>query len=164
MSQATLTRKPGRRALFGAGEGEVEEKEAPTTVAGGERTEEQLRDLLEAMEAVRKGDLTKKLTTRREGIWGELADAYNDTVEFLSIFGAEVTRVAKEVGTEGKLGVQASVPGVAGIWKDLTDNVNTMAGRKDSGSLDTSFAECGKPWDRISAGKKRAGKAGGGQN
>jgi HAMP domain-containing protein len=84
------------------------------------------------LEAVRKGDLTQKIKTRREDIFGELADCYNGMVEILNLFGSEVTRVAKEVGTQGKLGGQAIVPGVAGTWKELTDNVNTLAGNLTS--------------------------------
>lgn len=119
-------RRPARKALFGseAGSG-VAVAEKGSVV--GEGTEQQLRDLLEAMEAVRKGDLTQKLKTRREDIFGDLAESYNGMVDLLNRFGNEVTRVAKEVGTEGKLGGQAKVEGVAGTWKDLTDNVNTMA-------------------------------------
>ena len=91
------------------------------------RFNEQLREILEALEAVRRGDLTRTLRRQGEDIFGEIADSYNSMVELLNSFGGEVTRVAKEVGTEGKLGAQAEVPGVAGTWKDLTDNVNTMA-------------------------------------
>lgn len=77
---------------------------------------------------MRKGDLTRKLKSRREDIFGDLAESYNGMVDLLNRFGSEVTRVAKEVGTEGKLGGQAKVEGVSGTWKDLTDNVNTLAG------------------------------------
>ena len=93
----------------------------------GEGAQRQLRELLEAMEAVRKGDLTRRLRKEREDIFGELTVSYNGMVDLLDNFGGEVTRVAREVGTEGKLGAQAEVAGVAGTWKDLTDNVNTMA-------------------------------------
>ena len=110
-----LNRKPRRENLFGGGERFSEE------------AERQLGELLEALEAVRKGDLTKKLKSKRGDIFGELAESYNSMVDLLNGFGIEVTRVAREVGTEGKLGGQAEVPGVAGLWKDLTDNVNTMA-------------------------------------
>ena len=119
-------RKPAKKALFGDERGAgaaVTER----GVGAAEGTEQQLRDLLEAMEAVRKGDLTKKLKSRREDIFGDLAESYNGMVDLLNRFGGEVTRVAKEVGTEGKLGGQGKVEGVAGIWKDLTDSVNTMA-------------------------------------
>ncbi len=92
-----------------------------------DKSEQRLRDLLDALEAVRRGDLTKKLKSRGEDIFGELADSYNSMVDLLTGFSSEVTRVAKEVGSEGKLGGQAVVSGVAGTWKDLTDNVNAMA-------------------------------------
>lgn len=80
----------------------------------GEGAEKQLRELLEAMEAVRKGDLTRRLRKEREDIFGELAVSYNSMVDLLNNFGSEVTRVAREVGTEGKLGAQAEVSGVTG--------------------------------------------------
>ena len=89
--------------------------------------EGRLREFLEALEAVRKGDLTRRIKGERGDIFGELAISYNSMVEFLISFGSEVTRISREVGTEGKLGGQANIPGVAGIWKDLTDNVNGMA-------------------------------------
>jgi len=118
-------RKPGRKALF------TSEGGAPATIdtqtSFGAKSEEQLRDLLEALEAVRKGDLTKKLKKEKEDIFGELAVSYNGMVDLLNRFGGEVTRVAREVGTEGKLGGQAAIEGVTGTWKDLTDNVNIMA-------------------------------------
>ena len=77
--------------------------------------------------AVANGDLSKKITVDAKGEILELKDTINAMVEQLRAFAAEVTRVAREVGTEGKLGGQAQVPGVAGVWKDLTDNVNFMA-------------------------------------
>jgi len=89
--------------------------------------EKQLRNLLEAIEAVRRGDLTKRLRRQRYDIFGEIADSYNGMMESLNTFTSEVTRVAREVGTEGKLGGQAAVTGVTGSWKELTDNVNAMA-------------------------------------
>jgi len=119
-------RKSGIRSLLGRNGGAataVLERESEF----GEGAEKQLRDLLEAMEAVRKGDLTRRLRKEREDIFGELAVSYNGMVDLLNSFGGEVTRVAREVGTEGKLGGQAEVPGVTGTWKELTDNVNTMA-------------------------------------
>ena len=116
-------RKPGRKALFNTGESGIGVVERRNT----EDVERKLKDLLEAMEAVRKGDLTKKLNREREDIFGELADSYNNMVDLLNRFGGEVTRIAREVGTEGKLGGQAKVEGVGGTWKDLTDNVNAMA-------------------------------------
>ena len=78
--------------------------------------------------AVARGDLSRKITVDVRGEILELKDTINTMVDQLNAFAAEVTRVAREVGTEGKLGGQAEVPGVAGTWKDLTDNVNFMAG------------------------------------
>jgi HAMP domain-containing protein len=77
---------------------------------------------------VANGDLSKKITVDVRGEILQLKDAINTMVDQLNGFAAEVTRVAREVGTDGKLGGQAVVPGVAGTWKDLTDNVNLMAG------------------------------------
>src|SRR5205807_1647361 len=77
--------------------------------------------------AVATGDLSKKITVDVKGEILELKNTINTMVDQLNAFAAEVTRVAREVGTEGKLGGQAQVPGVAGTWKDLTDNVNAMA-------------------------------------
>src|SRR5207302_7880253 len=77
--------------------------------------------------AVAKGDLTKKITVDARGEILELKDTINTMVDQLSSFAAEVTRVAKEVGTEGRLGGQAEVEGVAGTWKRLTENVNQLA-------------------------------------
>ena len=88
----------------------------------------QVRNIADVTTAVAKGDLSRKITAEAKGEILELKDTINIMVEQLSAFAAEVTRVAREVGTEGKLGGQASVPGVAGTWKDLTDNVNTLAG------------------------------------
>ena len=87
----------------------------------------QVRNIAEVTTAVAKGDLSKKITVDVSGEILELKDTVNTMVDQLSSFAAEVTRVAKEVGTEGKLGGQADVPGVAGTWKDLTDNVNRLA-------------------------------------
>jgi CheY-like chemotaxis protein/signal transduction histidine kinase/HAMP domain-containing protein len=88
----------------------------------------QVRNIAEVTTAVARGDLSKKLTIDVKGEILELKDTINTLVDQLNAFAGEVTRVAREVGTEGKLGGQAAVPGVAGIWKDLTDNVNFMAG------------------------------------
>jgi HAMP domain-containing protein/CheY-like chemotaxis protein len=87
----------------------------------------QVRNIAEVTTAVAKGDLTKKITVDVKGEILELKNTVNTMVDQLSSFAAEVTRVAREVGTEGKLGGQAEVRGVAGTWKDLTDNVNFMA-------------------------------------
>jgi len=119
-------RKQGLRAFFG-GNGAAATATLEREGEFGEGAEKQLRELLEAMEAVRKGDLTRKLRKEREDIFGELTVSYNGMVDLLNSFGGEVTRVAREVGTEGKLGGQAEVPGVTGTWKDLTDNVNILA-------------------------------------
>src|SRR6266704_716362 len=87
----------------------------------------QVRNIADVTIAVAKGDLSKKITVGVKGEILELKDTINTMVDQLSSFAAEVTRVAREVGTEGKLGGQARVPGVSGTWKDLTDNVNSMA-------------------------------------
>ncbi|MGE0274295.1 MAG: HAMP domain-containing protein [Nitrospiraceae bacterium] len=87
----------------------------------------QVRNIAEVTIAVANGDLSKKITVDVRGEILQLKEAINTMVDQLRSFGAEVTRVAREVGTEGKLGGQATVPGVAGTWKDLTDNVNSMA-------------------------------------
>lgn len=89
--------------------------------------EYQLRNLLDVIEAVRRGDLTKRLTKQKHDIFGEIADSYNGMMESLNSFTSEVTRVAREVGTEGKLGGQAAVSSFSGTWKELTENVNAMA-------------------------------------
>ncbi|HUR91841.1 MAG TPA: HAMP domain-containing protein, partial [Gemmatimonadaceae bacterium] len=88
----------------------------------------QVRNIADVTTAVAKGDLSRKITVEARGETLELKDTINTMVDQLSSFASEVTRVAKEVGTEGKLGGQAEVPGVGGTWKDLTDNVNAMAG------------------------------------
>ena len=87
----------------------------------------QVRNIAAVTTAVARGDLSQKITVEARGETAELKDTINTMVDQLSAFASEVTRVAKEVGTEGKLGGQANVPGVAGTWKDLTDNVNAMA-------------------------------------
>jgi len=87
----------------------------------------QVRNIAEVTTAVARGDLSRKITVDVKGEILELKDTINTMVDQLNAFAAEVTRVAREVGTEGKLGGQAVVPGVAGTWKDLTDNVNVMA-------------------------------------
>jgi HAMP domain-containing protein/signal transduction histidine kinase/ActR/RegA family two-component response regulator len=88
----------------------------------------QVRNIAKVTTAVAKGDLSQKITVDAKGEILELKNTINIMVDQLNSFAAEVTRVAKEVGTEGKLGGQADVRGVSGIWKDLTDNVNFMAG------------------------------------
>jgi signal transduction histidine kinase/CheY-like chemotaxis protein/HAMP domain-containing protein len=88
----------------------------------------QVRNIAEVTTAVANGDLTKKVTVDVRGEILELKNTINAMVDQLNSFASEVTRVAREVGTEGRLGGQAQVRGVAGVWKDLTDNVNSMAG------------------------------------
>ena len=87
----------------------------------------QVRNISEVTIAVASGDLSKKITVDVRGEILQLKEAINTMVDQLRSFAAEVTRVAREVGTEGRLGGQAVVPGVAGTWKDLTDNVNLLA-------------------------------------
>ncbi len=87
----------------------------------------QVRNIAEVTTAVARGDLSRKITVDVKGEILELKNTINTMVDQLNAFAAEVTRVAREVGTDGKLGGQAQVPGVAGTWKDLTDNVNVMA-------------------------------------
>jgi PAS domain S-box-containing protein len=92
----------------------------------------QVRNIADVTTAVARGDLSRKITVDVKGEILELKDTINTMVDQLSSFAAEVTRVAREVGTEGRLGGQADVPGVAGTWKDLTENVNFMAGNLTS--------------------------------
>src|SRR5205085_1732967 len=87
----------------------------------------QVRNIAEVTTAVAQGDLSKKITVDVKGEILELKSTINTMVDQLNAFAGEVSRVAREVGTEGKLGGQAQVVGVAGVWKDLTDNVNSMA-------------------------------------
>ncbi|HTD82418.1 MAG TPA: HAMP domain-containing protein, partial [Gemmatimonadaceae bacterium] len=92
----------------------------------------QVRNIAAVTTAVAKGDLTQTITVEARGETLELKNTINTMVDQLGAFASEVTRVAREVGTEGKLGGQAEVPGVGGTWKDLTDNVNTLAGNLTS--------------------------------
>src|SRR5438067_10442236 len=92
----------------------------------------QVRNIADVTKAVQAGDLSKKITVDVKGEILELKVTINTMVDQLSSFAAEVTRVAREVGTEGRLGGQAEVKGVSGTWKDLTDNVNFMAGNLTS--------------------------------
>ncbi|MEU9895095.1 HAMP domain-containing protein [Streptomyces phaeochromogenes] len=87
----------------------------------------QVRSIAQVATAVARGDLSQKITVEAKGEVAALADVINTMVDTLSAFADEVTRVAREVGTEGRLGGQARVPNVAGTWKDLTENVNSMA-------------------------------------
>ncbi|WP_406096685.1 HAMP domain-containing protein [Kitasatospora purpeofusca] len=88
----------------------------------------QVRSMSDVATAVARGDLSRKITVEAKGEMAALADAINTMVDTLSVFAAEVTRVAREVGTEGRLGGQAEVEGVSGTWKRLTENVNELAG------------------------------------
>src|SRR4051794_9323377 len=88
---------------------------------------DQVRGIAQVAGAVAKGDLTQKITVDAKGEVAALADTINAMTDTLSVFAEQVTRVAREVGTEGKLGGQAQVPGVSGTWKDLTESVNSMA-------------------------------------
>ncbi|KAI8387423.1 hypothetical protein BD560DRAFT_320877 [Blakeslea trispora] len=88
---------------------------------------EQVRDIADVSTAIARGDLSKTMTVPGKGETLVLKNTFNTMVNHLNLFASEVTRVAHEVGTEGKLGVQAKVAGVDGIWKELTDNVNIMA-------------------------------------
>src|SRR6185369_1362805 len=88
---------------------------------------DEVRNIAQVTTAVANGDLTQTVTVDARGEVAELKDTINRMVAQLSSFAAEVTRVAREVGTDGKLGGQAKVSGVSGTWKDLTDNVNSMA-------------------------------------
>ena len=92
---------------------------------------DQVRNIAQVTTAVADGDLTQKITVDARGEILELKNTINTMVDQLSSFADEVTRVAREVGTEGKLGGQAEVPGVAGTWRGLTDNVNFMAVEPD---------------------------------
>src|SRR5205823_3354470 len=87
----------------------------------------QVRNIAAVSTAIANGDLSKKITVDVSGEILELKETINTMVDQLNAFAGEVTRVAREVGTEGKLGGQAEVKGVAGTWKDLTDSVNSMA-------------------------------------
>ncbi|WP_436788808.1 HAMP domain-containing protein [Yinghuangia sp. YIM S10712] len=107
--QAAGTRTRATRAVAGIGEAE-------------------LRQLLTGLTAVRDGDFGTRLPDGVDGLLGEIATVFNGTVDQLALFTSEVTRVSREVGSEGRLGGQAQVPGVGGAWRDLTDSVNFMAG------------------------------------
>src|SRR5947209_3418708 len=86
----------------------------------------QVRNIADVATAIARGDLSRKITVDVKGEILELKNTVNTMVDQLNAFASEVSRVAREVGTDGKLGGQAVVPGVAGTWKDLTDNVNSM--------------------------------------
>src|SRR6202034_4057414 len=90
--------------------------------------QEQMQQLLAGLTAVRGGDFSIRLPAGQDALMNDIADVFNAMNEQLGVFTSEVTRVAREVGTEGQHGGQAEVPAVAGTWKDLTDSVNAMAG------------------------------------
>ena len=97
----------------------------------------QVRGIAKVVTAVANGDLKRKLILETKGEIAELADTINGMIDTLAMFADQVTTVAREVGIEGKLGGQARVPGAAGTWKDLTDNVNQLAANAhDSGARD----------------------------
>jgi HAMP domain-containing protein len=99
------------------------------TVQSGPRLDESgLEQLLAGLTAVRGGDFSTRLPKTGDPLMDEIATVFNGMADQLDLFTSEVTRVAREVGTEGKLGGQAHVPGVSGTWKDLTESVNAMAG------------------------------------
>src|SRR5947208_6511300 len=87
----------------------------------------QVRGIAKVVTAVARGDLKQKLLFEAKGEIAELADTINSVTDTLATFAQQVTSVAREVGIEGKLGGQASVPGASGTWRDLTDNVNRLA-------------------------------------
>ena len=151
-----ITRKPGLKALFeeaGAeetGREPKEEKVKPArevTPVKGEYAERKLKELLEAMEAFRKGDLSIRLKKEKHDAYGDLADSYNRIVEMVGGVATEVSRVAKVAGTEGKLTERASFPGIAGTWKDLVDTLNALIDAIAKPTL-----EVGRILDNISKG------------
>ena len=99
----------------------------PQSALGSQSAEPRLQQLLDGLTAVRGGDFSTRLPHTGDPLVDEIADVFNSMTDQLALFTSEVTRVAREVGTEGKLGGQAQVPGVAGTWKDLTESVNAMA-------------------------------------
>src|SRR5213075_1328738 len=101
---------------------------SPLAIAVASNLTVQLRDVSKVATPIADGDLTQKITVDVRGEILQIKNVINTMVDQLSSFASEVTRVAREVGTEGKLGGQADVRGVAGTWKDLTDSVNSMAG------------------------------------
>ena len=105
----------------------VQDTQDTTAMDRVSSNDERLQPLLDGLKAVRDGDFRRYLPEVGDPLLDEIATVFNGMVDQLSLFTTEVTRVAWEVGTEGKLGGQASVPGVSGTWKDLTDSVNAMA-------------------------------------
>ena len=100
---------------------------ATAPLAAGQPADPRLHRLLEGLTAVRGGDFSTRLPHSGDPLMDEIATVFNSMTDQLALFTSEVTRVAREVGTDGKLGGQAQVPGVAGTWRDLTDSVNAMA-------------------------------------
>ncbi|MFE0951762.1 response regulator [Streptomyces mutabilis] len=119
--------EPSHRGLLGSGTRVRMTSDSTGTVDAGPGDQE-LRRLLAGLTAVRDGDFGTRLPDEADGLMGDIAKVFNGMVDQLSVFTSEVTRVAREVGTEGTLGGQARVPGVSGTWADLTDSVNAMAG------------------------------------
>ena len=120
----------------------------------------QVRNIAQVTTAVAQGDLTQKITVDAKGEVVALAQTINTMVDQLSSFADEVTRVAREVGTEGQLGGQAQVKGVSGTWRDLTDNVNYMAANltgqvRNIAQVATAVAP-GRPVARRSPSTRRA--------
>ena len=118
----------------------------------------QVRNIAEVTTAVAKGDLSKKITVDVKGEILELKNTVNTMVDQLNAFAGEVSRVAHEVGTEGKLGGQAQVRGVGGVWKDLTDNVNSMAANltgqvRNIAEVTTAVAQ-GRPLEEDHGGRE----------
>src|SRR5207244_7380923 len=116
---------------------------------------DQVRNIAQMATAVARGDLSQKITVEAKGEVAALAETINSMTDTLRAFANEVTRVAREVGTEGALGGQAEVEGVSGTWKDLTDNVNELAGNLTSqvrniAQVTTAEAR-GAPWRTSSA-------------
>src|SRR4051794_41887762 len=120
----------------------------------------QVRNIAEVTTAVARGDLNRKITVDVKGEILELKNTFNTMVDQLRAFSSEVTRVAREVGTEGKLGGQAVVPGVGGTWKDLTDSVNAMAGNLTAPGRNIAEGATADPKGVLSG--KKNGKGGGG--
>jgi signal transduction histidine kinase/HAMP domain-containing protein/CheY-like chemotaxis protein len=121
--------RPGESAMLAQIGTLVDEVAAQLAMLNSEVTQKstQVRDIAVVTTAVARGDLTRKVTVDAQGEMLELKQTVNTMVDQLAMFADEVTRVAREVGTEGRLGGQAHVRGVSGVWKDLTDNVNFMA-------------------------------------
>jgi len=127
-----VAREVGEEGKLAPGSGQGRQRHVEGSDRVGERARveltTQVRNIAAVTTAVANGDLSKKITVDVKGEVLELKETVNTMVDQLRAFSAEVTRVAKEVGNEGKLGGQANVEGVSGVWKDLTDNVNTLAG------------------------------------